>query len=1455
MIEKLGKYKVIEKLGEGATGAVYRAYDAASDSYFAVKVMISDLDWDPELKQRFHREAAAAAGLQHPNIVTIHEIGEEGRITFIVMELLAGQDLKTVVRDRTPYTLGQKLSYIVQVSDGLDYAHASGVIHRDIKPSNIHIGTAGQVKILDFGIARIPSSGLARSGVRRGTPIYMAPEQIRGEQCGRKSDIFSAGIVFYELLTYIHPFRDKNIVKTMDNILSQVRLPFAEHLPEAPSSLWPILEKCLAKDPGDRYGSMAEVSRACLQLLQEMNQGTGNMEEGSGAVAPSRRPASKAAQTSGTVVPGDEETNAPLDHPGKIEHLSVQGQAWDLAGERGRQSETPSSERETEETVPPTPASGRPAPETANYPPVRFSSEAQDFHVTPVPSLVHREQADAVAGSVPSRTQQSAAPQAKPPGSGLDENHGHELVKTGKALLEQSRLEEAADSFRQAMGLLGPTDELVGLMGETRRRIDERRRSRSAELLGEARGAIASGDFRAVVRVLDEVLQLRPGDPDASEMRRQARVELEKEKKRHARETEGEREKVLGFKLLAERKFRDSLRALRRAADLRGLDAAIELGIDEAQDGLREEELQARVRTGLSEAASSFQARSLEKAKAQAIGVLELCPKNTEALQLLDRIEMEEEQRQLDLDAETLCRRSLEALGRNEFEEAAILVAEALGIKPGNAQARDLLDRIEREKGELKKRQEVSALLAKAQQALAQQDFDGAAASSEDALKIIPQDAQAKALIAQIHTAVEERQKHKEIATAVAQARQALLRGDLDQSEEHARQAIAIDPQHAATLEVLARIEDERLKIRKDQVAARIEEGRRALGGGDVKAARRHAQEALGEDPHSAEAAALIQAAVQAEERLRRVDIDGLISRSRAALEKRDFDNSAELATRAMELDGSSKEVKSLVKAIEKARRSARKEMKKQKTKAPAQETPRPVMTAAGGKIAIKPAKPDDLRQGRKMMLWIGAAVIALIVVAAPVLYLSGFLSPQPPDLTTQIADAKSSLDQKLYDKAIQLSQLVLTASPANAEAEAILKAAQLQKKRETVDNLVREADTFRAQNRLNEADSTLQRILEIDPVYSPAWAVRLQIEAEISSAKSREEQDRAVKEGLDNALRLMDAGMTDAAKAEIDKVALLRPDAPELEALRNRLREKMSANGWAQPDQPEGQTQPRIAELRQKSSDLFSQGKYAEAITAMNEWLAVDPQNSQAHSLRNQLDEAQTSARNYETAISAKRYDDALNAIAHLQQINPADRNIEAYKKAVEDAKASARATISILRLGEPGALALNEQPIGVNGEIENHLVPIGRHKLSVKNAQGRQSILNVDLTEGQKAEFVYDALPALRAFAPATDRALLEKRKSREEIHTFQVEHSHGTFRGKCRGLLTISGISVAYKTAETDHSFAYRFEELKLAVNNDRLEFSAPDKKITLTLPTAANATAVKQLWDKLLQLGKQ
>jgi predicted Ser/Thr protein kinase/tetratricopeptide (TPR) repeat protein len=259
-LDHIGKYRVVETIGKGAMGEVYKAKDPLLNRYVAIKTIAPALAADPDFRRRFQREAQSAAQLNHTNIVTVYDFGEEEGLTYMAMELLEGRDLKDAVRSRD-LRLGEKLSVMDQICDGLAFAHAKGVIHRDIKPGNIHLQPNGQVKILDFGLARLGASDMTKTGTVMGTPHYMSPEQVRGQKADARSDVFSLGAVFYEMLSHHRPFEADSVHGVLFQILEQEPDPIRKWAPEVPAALVGVVERALAKDPAHRYADAGEMAR------------------------------------------------------------------------------------------------------------------------------------------------------------------------------------------------------------------------------------------------------------------------------------------------------------------------------------------------------------------------------------------------------------------------------------------------------------------------------------------------------------------------------------------------------------------------------------------------------------------------------------------------------------------------------------------------------------------------------------------------------------------------------------------------------------------------------------------------------------------------------------------------------------------------------------------------------------------------------------------------------------------------------------------------------------------------------------------------------------------------------------------------------------------------------------------------------------------------------------------
>ena len=256
-----GKYEAISHLGSGAMGVVWRAQDPVLGRTVAVKTITAALASDSENKERFLREARAAAQLNHPNIITVYDFGQADNELYMAMELLEGKDLKELII-AGQLTFDQKLDIMEQVADGLAYAHSREVVHRDLKPGNIHVQPNGQVKILDFGLARLGSSDLTKTGVVMGTPNYMSPEQVMGERVDARSDVFSAGAVFYEVLTNRKPFDAESVHATLYQVVHRDAPPPRQWDPRLPEELVAIIETAMAKSVDGRYKNAAALRDA-----------------------------------------------------------------------------------------------------------------------------------------------------------------------------------------------------------------------------------------------------------------------------------------------------------------------------------------------------------------------------------------------------------------------------------------------------------------------------------------------------------------------------------------------------------------------------------------------------------------------------------------------------------------------------------------------------------------------------------------------------------------------------------------------------------------------------------------------------------------------------------------------------------------------------------------------------------------------------------------------------------------------------------------------------------------------------------------------------------------------------------------------------------------------------------------------------------------------------------------
>jgi eukaryotic-like serine/threonine-protein kinase len=270
-ISAIGKYQIIELVGEGAMGVVYRAHDSVLDRNVAIKVMNESIARQDDLRKRFLHEAQAAASLQHPNVVCIYDLGEADGHLFIAMEFIQGVDLEHLIELAKPLSLQAKLDIIIDVLTGLAFAHKRGIVHRDIKPANIRVAEDGRAKIMDFGVAHLASSSMTSTGSILGTPTYMAPEQITEGKTSPATDIFAVGGVLYQILTMMKPFEAPTLQNLFFKIITEDPRNVSELMPGLPAALDHIVRKAMAKEPGDRYTSALEMANELTNVRSKLS--------------------------------------------------------------------------------------------------------------------------------------------------------------------------------------------------------------------------------------------------------------------------------------------------------------------------------------------------------------------------------------------------------------------------------------------------------------------------------------------------------------------------------------------------------------------------------------------------------------------------------------------------------------------------------------------------------------------------------------------------------------------------------------------------------------------------------------------------------------------------------------------------------------------------------------------------------------------------------------------------------------------------------------------------------------------------------------------------------------------------------------------------------------------------------------------------------------------------------
>ncbi len=472
--ERIGKYKIIGELGRGTMGEVYKAHDPVLNRFVALKTLPLSLGPDSETLQRFRKEAQAAALLNHPNIVTVHDFGEERGLLYMAMELLEGIDLREAIDRQLLSSLDEKLNAMDAVLAALDYAHAKGVIHRDIKPANIHLGRDRQVKIMDFGLARVSTSEMTQEGIVLGTPNYMSPEQALGDKVDGRTDLFSSGAVLYELITGHKPFEAETTPSVLFQVVHKQPPPVRRWAPEMPPAVVAVVNRALEKDVKQRFPSAGDM-RAALSIAR-------NGARAAPAAAARLRP---------VLAPPPLPPNA-----------------------------TPATRPPGPGTIPP----------PLRLPPAGAAPSAGPAPATPGPAIPGGRRvlvagglaaallAVVVGGGLWLRARATPPPHERSAADALAEELVHKQLQLAQRELENKNYRAAIEEAQGVLKLAAGNADARAVLGAAQARLDA-----LAHSVAEARRLLAAGDNDAASRELRKVLELDPHYAPAAEL--QARLD------------------------------------------------------------------------------------------------------------------------------------------------------------------------------------------------------------------------------------------------------------------------------------------------------------------------------------------------------------------------------------------------------------------------------------------------------------------------------------------------------------------------------------------------------------------------------------------------------------------------------------------------------------------------------------------------------------------------------------------------------------------------------------------------------------------------------------------------------------------------------------------------------------------------------------------------------------------
>jgi serine/threonine-protein kinase len=776
VVRKIGKYEIVAELGQGGMGVVYKARDPFIGRLVALKTITPELVSDPEILKRFYREAQSAGTLQHPNIVTIYDLGEADGRPYIAMEFVEGESLQNIINRRARIPLAAKLKLVQQFCEGLGHAHKHGFVHRDVKPANILVTHDGNVKVVDFGIVHWESTDLTKAGTFLGTIHYASPEQINDGRVDSRSDLWSVTCVVYELIAYKKAFDGSNVADIVANVLTSEPEPLSRRCPGAPADLDMVMSKGLKKNIEERYQRMDEMLGDLLPIACGLQQSFigGLLLE------------AKDLREKGEFTGAQEKVRAVLILD------NTHGDAKRLHSEIVAELQRLAPATQAKRLV----ADGEQAFNRGEYAEaVRILREAQKLN--PADSQARNLMDKALGAQDRARelrealsSGQKAMKEGDLTGAERDFHRVLQLDQGNSQAAEfleqirQDRLSREQDfRLKEAMWQIG---NLVsgGNYEEAQRRLLELQKDfpssdevqmmlkilkpliRSRKLVQEGAQAFQQGEYAEAIRALTEALRLDPHDNEARELKERALQERDRLRQVREALSSGQMAMRQGDVIGAELEFQRTLQldpANPQAGSLLGQ-------LREAQAA---QEREMRIREALQQSGNLVAEGKFDEAQRALLELQQEFPDSAEIDQKL--LELDRHMKLVRLLGE-----AQQAFDQGEFGEAVRILTEAQELDSSDTRVLDLKVRAVQERDRLR---QVREAISAGQRAMRQGYPEVAEREFQRALQLVPANPQATKLLAQIQMDRQRREREQRLKEGLSQAENLLSGGKIDEAQ------------------------------------------------------------------------------------------------------------------------------------------------------------------------------------------------------------------------------------------------------------------------------------------------------------------------------------------------------------------------------------------------------------------------------------------------------------------------------------------------------------------------------------------------------------------------------------------------------------------------------------------------------------------------------------------------